>query len=68
MANLKLRALTGEYDGIEGICTWKREAKSQTILDKKLLLTDHPEEYNKCVVEGKATEALIVEPKHMQKS
>ncbi|MEY4692990.1 MAG: hypothetical protein RL437_270, partial [Actinomycetota bacterium] len=24
---------------------------------------NHPDEYNDCVVEGKATEALIVEPK-----
>jgi hypothetical protein len=68
MANIKLRALTGEYDGIEGICTWKREKKPFIHFDKDSVQKKHPDEYNECVVEGKATEALVVEPKHVQKS
>jgi len=68
IAGIKLRVLTGEYDGIEGICSWKREAKTTAIFDKKSVQTNHPDEYNECVIEGKATEALIVEPKHVQKS
>jgi hypothetical protein len=63
IADIKLRVLTGEYDGIDGTCSWKREAKTTTIFDKKSLQTEHPDEYNECVIEGKATEALIVEPK-----
>ena len=63
IADIKLRVLTNDSEGIEGICTWKREAKTTTCLDKKSLQVDHPDQYNEYVIEGKATEALIVEPK-----
>ena len=63
IADIKLRVLTGNAEGIESICTWKREEKPVTNFDKKTVQTNHPDEYNDCVVEGKATEALIVEPK-----
>ena len=63
IADIKLRVLTGDSDGIEGICTWKRETKVLVTLNKKKLQADHPTEYESCVFEGKATEALIVEPK-----
>jgi hypothetical protein len=63
IAEIKLRVLTDDSDGIEGICTWKREAKTTTTIDKKSLQAEHPAEYDECVFEGKATEALIVEPK-----
>ena len=63
IADAKLRVLTGDNEGIEGICTWKREEKFTTILDKKELQKKHPDEFNSCIVEGKATEALIVDPK-----
>ena len=63
IANVKLRVLTGEADGIEGICTWKREAKEVATFDKNALQIDHPEEYQACVVQAAGTKALIVEPK-----
>ena len=66
IAEIKLRVLTGDSAGIEGICSWKREAKTSTTFDKKSVQTNHPDEYNECVIEGKATEALIVEPKAVQ--
>jgi hypothetical protein len=37
--------------------------KSLIILDKKTLQANHPEEYSECMVEGKSTEALIIDPK-----
>ena len=63
IANLKLRVITGEAEGIEGICTWKREAKEVVTFDKQNLQSDHPEEYKSCVLQVAGTKALIVEPK-----
>jgi hypothetical protein len=63
IANIKLRVLTGEADGIEGICTWKREAKEVVTFDKQGLQDSHPEQYQACVVQSAGTKALIVEPK-----
>ena len=63
MANLKLRVMTGKADGIEGICTWKREQKEVIKLDKKKLQSNFPDEYKSCVFQGEESKALIVEPK-----
>ena len=63
IAGIKLRVLTGDSDGIEGICSWKRESKVLITLNKKDLQAEYPFEYESCIIEGKATEALIVEPK-----
>jgi hypothetical protein len=63
VAKVNLRVLTGESDGIEGICTWKREKKEIRALDKDALQAEFPDEYAACIVEGKETQALIVEPK-----
>ena len=63
IANIKLRVITGENEGIEGICTWKREKIEKVTLDRKTLQEKYPDEYSSCVVEGKETQALIVEPK-----
>ena len=63
IADIKLRVLTGDSDGIEGICTWKQTLKETTTFDKTALKAEHPAEYEDCMIEGKATEALIVEPK-----
>lgn len=62
IADNKLRVLTGDAEGIEGICTWKRVEKTIISLDKKSLQTERADEYNSCLVEGKETEALIVQP------
>lgn len=66
MANIKLRVLTADSDGIEGISTWKREAKETVVFDKNRLKSDHPDEYNACMIQGADTTALIVEPKVAQ--
>ncbi len=66
IANLKLRVLTGAYEGIDEICTWKREEKETITLDKTALQTQYPDAYNDCMVQGAETTALIVEPKIAQ--
>jgi hypothetical protein len=66
MANTKLRVLTGESEGIEGICTWKRELKETISLDKDKLKAEQPNEYNDCMVQGAETEALVIHPKIAQ--
>jgi hypothetical protein len=63
MANTKLRVLTGESEGIEGICTWKRELKETVALDKDKLKAEQQNEYNDCMVQGAETEALVIHPK-----
>lgn len=65
---IKMRVQTGDADGIEGICIWKRQEKISTILDKKYLQNNQPKEYESCVVEGKATKALLVDPKNIGRS
>lgn len=59
----KLRVQTGESDGIEGICSWRRRQEISINLDKKNLQKSHPIEYESCVIEGTPTIALLVEPK-----
>ena len=67
IANIKLRVLTGESDGIEGICSWKRQEVTKNAFDKSQLQIDYPEEFASCVSDGKETEALIVQPMHAGK-
>ena len=55
--------MTGEAEGIEGICTWKREPKETITFDKQKIQSEYPDEYNACVVQGKDTQALIVNPR-----
>ena len=62
-ANIKLRVMTGDFDGIDEICTWKREEKETITFDKGSLQAEFPVEYNTCVVQGAETTALIIEPK-----
>jgi hypothetical protein len=66
IANVKLRVMTGDAEGIDGICTWKREEKELVSFDKQQLEADYPEQYNACVIQGAETQALIVEPKIAQ--
>lgn len=63
LAKVKLKVLTGESDGIEGICTWKRKEKISISLDKAALKQNHPEEYASCESVGKDIQAFVVEPK-----
>ena len=62
IANAKLRVLTGESDGITGLCSWKRERVSRIVIDKNKLQIDYPAEYESCVSKGQNSEALIVQP------
>ncbi len=66
IANVKLRVLTGVYEGIDEICTWKREEKETITLDKTALQSQYPDAFNDCIVQGAETTALIVEPKIAQ--
>ena len=66
IATTKLRVLTGEADGIDEICTWKRERKEVITLDKKAIQIQYENEYNACLVKGAETTALIVDPKKPQ--
>jgi hypothetical protein len=63
---VKLRVLTGAHEGIDEICTWKREEKETITLDKAALQSQYPDVYNDCMVQGAETTALIVEPKIAQ--
>lgn len=62
IANAKLRVLTGESDGITGLCSWKRELVSRIVVDKHQLQIDYPVEYESCISQGQSSEALIVQP------
>ena len=63
VAKLKLKVLTGDAEGIEGVCTWKRVPKEVISLDEEKIETEHPIEYNACLKRGADTEALIVNPR-----
>jgi len=62
-----LKVLLGENEGIEGICTWKRERNEKIELDTEALKVKFPEIYADCVTESKPTEVLIVKPKMAEK-
>ena len=62
IANTNLRVMTGGHEGIEGICTWKREEKEVKKLDKEKLKSEYPIEYESCEIDGSEVNALIVSP------
>lgn len=62
IASTNLRVMTGNYEGIEGICTWRREEKELKKLDKDKLKTEYPKEYEICEIEGAMVNAVIVSP------
>lgn len=62
IANINLRVLTGEADGIKDICTWKRKIKENIVLDKKQIQNNHPLEYSECVVQRANSQAMRVNP------
>ena len=66
IANTKLKVLTGEAEGIAGICTWKREVEGK-ILDKDKLEFENPDAYNACVVQGRTKEVIVPEPRGIAK-
>ena len=59
IAKTKLKVFTGENDGIEGICNWKRKNVEVVTLDKKRLETQHPDEFKLCFVQGPEISSLI---------
>jgi hypothetical protein len=66
IASTKLRVLTGEADGIDEICTWKRARKEVVTLDRKGIQTQYLDEYSASLVQGAETIALIVDPKRLE--
>ena len=67
IASTKLKVLTGEAEGIAGICTWKREVEEKKILDKDKLEFENPDAYNACVVQGRTKEVIVPEPRGIAK-
>jgi len=68
IASTKLKVLTGEAEGIAGICNWKREVKEIKILDKDKLKFENPDAYNACVVQGRTIEVIVPEPRTIAKT
>lgn len=62
IAKSHMRILTGEYDGIESIATWKRSATEKLKFDKSGVQKEFPNEYESCMVQGSSSEAMIIKP------
>lgn len=62
IARAKLRVITGEYDGIESICSWKRTEVEKKNFDRASVQKEFPAEYESCIVEGKSSEAMVIKP------
>ena len=58
----RVQVLCGENQGIAGVCTWKREAKSKATLDKKGLRAAHPAEYSEFTSLSAGTTATVIDP------
>jgi hypothetical protein len=65
----KLAVALGDGEGISDILVWKRVSKTQEKLDSKLVLEQHPEEFESCLDEipekttqQKSNIAIDVEP------
>lgn len=61
-ATAHIQVLCGENQGIAGVCTWKREVKSKSTLDKKALKLTHPAEYGEFTSLSAGTEATVIAP------
>lgn len=59
-ATARIQVLCGEHQGIAGVCTWKREVKTKSALDRKALKLAHPDEYSRFVSIGAGTEATFI--------
>lgn len=66
-ANLEIEVVTamlktacGEAPGINGVCSWKRELKTETKLDESALKADQPELYSRFLVTKPPSTATVV--------
>lgn len=62
IARAGLQILTGQHDGIESIASWKRRPKEKINFDRAGAQKEFPTEYESCIVEGNASEAMIIKP------
>ena len=63
LASANIKKLCGYYEGIEGICTWKRAEQIDEKFDRKALTEAHPDIVEEFMVTSAPTKAVIVEPK-----
>ena len=54
----QLRVACGANDGIDGICTWKRQSSDEYVLDVAALERNKPELYQEFLTTSKSTTAL----------
>lgn len=55
-----LKESCGEAPGIAGVCSWKRELKTEVKLDETALKRDHPELYARYLTPKAPTTAIVV--------
>ena len=60
IAEATVQVICDIANGINGICTWKREEKVKTVLDKTALKKDHPETYARFVTVADPTSATVI--------
>ena len=60
----RLKVLCGTAPGIVGVCKWKREAKTKTIVDRAALKAAHPEQYAEFVSQADDVIATVIEKSH----
>jgi hypothetical protein len=59
LAEAHLKVLCSENDGIEGVCKWTRRSTVKETLDKTMLKSNHPKEYEEFESRGKAVKAVV---------
>jgi len=57
-----LKSILGENEGFEGICKWPRVEKIKKVLDEKALSVDHPELFDKYLLQTDSTQAIVIQP------
>ncbi len=63
LASNQIRDLCKENEGIEGVCSWKREAKVDEKLDRKKLTEEFPDLVEEFTSVSEPIKAVILEPK-----
>ena len=58
----RVQAACGLYDGVEGLCTWKREESESEKIDWKQLVEDHPKIAEANMTDEKRIAAVKVKP------
>jgi len=63
IAEAQLKTLCGDYEAIEGICTWPRQNKERLVFDQEAFEAENPELVKEFTEKRPDVEATIVEPK-----